>query len=256
MGDQNLAPPDRAFPPGGSWASTWTGRCSPWWCTRWWMKAMVRGGPHLFSRLHRAGQSPLLLPGDSSSVPEPPRSVFSCRARRAQPRAAGHLREGESGAGAPPSPPVPSRHPLGAGGSLGRRWGCFGVVPKLEGSSPVFTPLFSPPQHADGTFCVKPLKQKQVVSAPRPQGAAGTPGRSGDPRGPPPHPPGTVAGGRGELPAAGDLRHREQVQHAGLQGRRPMGASKTSLDPSPSPSAPQSPRSCRSHGTGVTRGEW
>lgn len=59
---------------------------------------------------------------------------------------------------------------------MGKCWGCFGVVLKLEGSALVFTPLFSPPQHADGTFCVKPLKQKQVVSAPRPQGAAGTPG--------------------------------------------------------------------------------
>lgn len=66
---------------------------------------------------------------------------------------------------------------------MGRRWGCFGVVPKLEGSSPVFTPLFSPPQHADGTFCVKPLKQKQVVSALSPQGGTGTPGGSGDPGG-------------------------------------------------------------------------
>lgn len=33
-------------------------------------------GPHLFSRLYRAGQSPLLLLGDSSSVPEPPARCF------------------------------------------------------------------------------------------------------------------------------------------------------------------------------------
>ena len=27
-----------------SWASTWTERCTPWWCMQWWMKERVRRG--------------------------------------------------------------------------------------------------------------------------------------------------------------------------------------------------------------------
>lgn len=27
-----------------SWASTWTGRCTPWWYMQWWMKERVRRG--------------------------------------------------------------------------------------------------------------------------------------------------------------------------------------------------------------------
>lgn len=67
-----------------SWASTWTGRCTPWWCTQWWMKERVRRGflaglgfPQLLAPRCPAraptGQSlPLLLAATMAlRVPEP-----------------------------------------------------------------------------------------------------------------------------------------------------------------------------------------
>lgn len=90
-----------------SWALTWTGKCSLWWYMQWWMKAMVREGKSIFLAAMGCAGSTVrqLLPschppsphGDSPSVP-PWLSVpsaclllVSCRARRAQPRAAGNL---------------------------------------------------------------------------------------------------------------------------------------------------------------------
>ena len=163
------------------------------------------------------------------------------------------------------------------------------------------TRVLSSLQHSDGTFCVKPLKQKQVVSvrvsmrvvaatalhtpagkwrgafgerqtpvwaaarpcpAPASQGAWGPPATSkcidakrnrrccgkegwleegaGGWGGlclcSSPFPCG-VAGGRRELPSAGDIWHREQVQHAGLQGMRFHPSRRSSLVLSPIPLA-------------------
>lgn len=87
-----------------SWASTWTGRCTPWWCTRWWMKERVRrgflAGLGLPSCWH-CGASPCTKQAETPASPccchgpacplSPACLCVSCRAHRALPCAAGHL---------------------------------------------------------------------------------------------------------------------------------------------------------------------
>lgn len=87
-----------------SWASTWTGRCTPWWCTRWWMKERVRrgflAGLGLPSCWHH-GASPCTNQAEPPASPcccqgsarplSPACPLVFCRAHWALPRAAGHL---------------------------------------------------------------------------------------------------------------------------------------------------------------------
>lgn len=78
--------------------------------------------------------------------------------------------------GLAPSSPLPDPSQKNLLGAQEEAWAALGPLKKVQweqgagrhlgalGQSQVGPPLYFLPQHTDGTFCVKPLKQKQVVS--------------------------------------------------------------------------------------------
>lgn len=132
-------------------------------------------GPHLFSRLYRAGQSPLLLPGDSSSVPEPPARCFLAEH-------AGHshvllatFEKVRAGLG-PPVPSCPLPAPAGCWRELGEALGLFWGGPEARGLIPGVHPVVFP-SPARRRYLLREATQAEASGE-----CAASPGRSGDPR--------------------------------------------------------------------------